>query len=280
MEYRVLGPLEVHNGQGPLPLAGAKQRALLALLLVHANHVLSRDQLIDELWGDAPPETAVQSLQVYVSRLRKLLPAETLLTRPPGYQLAIEPAELDLHRFERLLSEGRDALAEGDPRRAATALHDALGLWRGPALAEFAFEPFAQAEIGRLEGPTTGGGRGADRGRSRTRPPRRPDRGARGARRRESLPGAAPWAAHARALPVGPAGRGARRLPKRTPRTRRRAWNRAERRVATSGEVDPRPGRRPRRARVQGPECAPATPAGTQAGHCPLRRPSDGERAR
>ena len=151
MEYRVLGPLEVHNGQGPLPLAGAKQRALLALLLVHANHVLSRDQLIDELWGDEPPETAVQSLQVYVSRLRKLLPAETLLTRPPGYQLAIEPAELDLHRFERLLSEGRDALAEGDPRRAATALHDALGLWRGPALAEFAFEPFAQAEIGRLE---------------------------------------------------------------------------------------------------------------------------------
>ena len=151
MEYRVLGPLEVYDGQGSLPLAGAKQRALLALLLVHANHVLSRDRLIDELWGDEPPETAVQSLQVYVSRLRKLLPAETLLTRSPGYLLAIEPAELDLHCFERRLGEGRDALAEGDPERAATALHDALGLWRGPALAEFTFEPFAQAEIGRLE---------------------------------------------------------------------------------------------------------------------------------
>ena len=93
----------------------------------------------------------MQSLQVYVSRLRKLLPAETLLTRPPGYLLEVEPAELDLHCFERLLGEGRDALAEGDPARAATALHTALGLWRGPALADLAFEPFAQAEIGRLD---------------------------------------------------------------------------------------------------------------------------------
>ena len=151
MEYRVLGPLEVLNGQRSLPLAGAKQRSLLALLLLHANHVLSRDRLIDELWGNKPPETAVQSLQVYVSRLRKLLPAETLLTRPPGYLLEVEPAELDLHCFERLLGEGRDALAEGDPARAATALHNGLGLWRGPALADLAFEPFAQAEIGRLD---------------------------------------------------------------------------------------------------------------------------------
>ena len=151
MEYRVLGPLEVLNGQGSLPLAGAKQRALLALLLMHANHVLSRDRLIDELWGNEPPETAVQSLQVYVSRLRKLLPSGTLLTRPPGYLLEIESAELDLHCFERLLGEGRAALAEGDPARAATALHNALGLWRGPALADLAFEPFAQAEIGRLD---------------------------------------------------------------------------------------------------------------------------------
>src|SRR5215218_3437821 len=127
MDYRVLGPLEVRDGEESLPLARAKQRALLALLLLHANRVLSRDRLIDELWGDAPPATAVQSLQVYVSRLRKLLPPETLLTRPPGY------------------------LLEGEPERAARILHDALQLWRGPALAEFAFEPFAQAEIARLE---------------------------------------------------------------------------------------------------------------------------------
>ena len=151
MDYRVLGPLEVRDGQESVPLAGAKQRALLALLLVHANHVLSRDRLVDELWGDEPPETAVQSLQVYVSRLRKLLPSDTLLTRPPGYLLEVEPSELDLQRFERLLAEGHEALARGDAGRASDVLHDALALWRGPALAEFVFEPFAQAEIGRLE---------------------------------------------------------------------------------------------------------------------------------
>jgi predicted ATPase/DNA-binding SARP family transcriptional activator len=151
MEYRVLGPLEVRDGDESLPLAGAKQRALLALLLVHANHVLSRDRLIDELWGEHPPETAVQSVQVYVSRLRKLLPPGALHTRPPGYLLEVEPDELDLRRFERLLAEGRQARAQGDPERASAILHDALVLWRGPALAEFASEPFAQAEIGRLE---------------------------------------------------------------------------------------------------------------------------------
>jgi YVTN family beta-propeller protein len=151
MQYRVLGPLEVRDGDRSLPLAGAKQRALLALLLVHANHVLSRDRLVDELWGEEPPETAVQSVQVYVSRLRKLLPPDTLLTRPPGYLLGLEPDELDLRRFERLLAEGRAALAAGNPEEAAAVLQDALALWRGPALAEFAFEPFAQAEIGRLE---------------------------------------------------------------------------------------------------------------------------------
>jgi YVTN family beta-propeller protein len=151
MQYRVLGPLEVRDGEESLPLAGAKQRALLALLLLHANRVLSRDRLIDELWGDEPPATAVTSLQVYVSRLRKLLPASALLTRPPGYLLEVEPDDLDLQRFERLLAEGHEALAEGDAERAAIVLHQALALWRGPALAEFAFEPFAQAEIGRLE---------------------------------------------------------------------------------------------------------------------------------
>jgi predicted ATPase/DNA-binding SARP family transcriptional activator len=151
MQYRVLGPLEVRDGEESLPLAGAKQRALLALLLLHANRVLSRDRLIDELWGDEPPATAVTSLQVYISRLRKLLPAGALLTRPPGYLLEVEPDELDLQRFERLVAEGHDALAEGNAERAADVLHRALALWRGPALAEFTFEPFAQAEIRRLE---------------------------------------------------------------------------------------------------------------------------------
>src|SRR5436309_5449058 len=107
MEFRVLGPLEVRDSGRSLPLASAKQRALLALLLVNADHVVSRDRLIDELWGEQPPETAVQSLQVYVSRLRKLLPPDTVLTRPPGYLLQLEPDELDVHHFERLLTEGR-----------------------------------------------------------------------------------------------------------------------------------------------------------------------------
>jgi YVTN family beta-propeller protein len=151
MEYRVLGPLEVRDGERSLPLAGAKQRALLALLLVNANRVVSRDRLVDDLWGEQPPGAAVQSVQVYVSRLRKLLPPDTLLTRPPGYLLEVEPDELDLQRFQRLLATGREALGDGDPQTAARRLHDALALWRGPALAEFTFEPFAQAEIGRLE---------------------------------------------------------------------------------------------------------------------------------
>jgi predicted ATPase/DNA-binding SARP family transcriptional activator len=120
-------------------------------LLLHANRVLSRDRLIDELWGAQPPPTAVTSLQVYVSRLRKLLPPETLLTRPPGYLLAVDPNDLDLQRFEHLLKQGHEALADGDAGQAARVLHEALTLWRGPALAEFAFEPFAQNEIARLE---------------------------------------------------------------------------------------------------------------------------------
>jgi YVTN family beta-propeller protein len=151
MEYRVLGPLEVRDGDRSIPLAGAKQRALLAVLLVNAGRLVSRDRLIDELWGGQPLETAVHSIHVYVSRLRKLLPPETLLTRPPGYLLELEPEELDARRFERLLTEGRKRLADGDAEHAARVLQEALALWRGPALAEFAFEPFARAEIGRLD---------------------------------------------------------------------------------------------------------------------------------
>src|SRR5262245_33130184 len=146
MEYRVLGPLEVLGQEGPLPLGGAKQRALLALLLLNANGVVSRERLIDELWSNDPPETAVATVQVYVSRLRKLLPDGTLLTRPPGYRLEVEPQTIDLQRFETLLVEARRVEPEG----AATLLREALALWRGPPLAEFS-EPFARVERGRLE---------------------------------------------------------------------------------------------------------------------------------
>jgi DNA-binding SARP family transcriptional activator len=137
MEFRILGPLGVVDDGRALDLGGQKQRALLALLLLEANRVVSSDRLIEALWEQEPPETALKALQVYVSQLRKLLGKERLETKAPGYLLRVEPEELDLVRFQRLQEEGN--------------LQDALLLWRGPPLAEFAYQRFAQAEIGRLE---------------------------------------------------------------------------------------------------------------------------------
>jgi DNA-binding SARP family transcriptional activator len=158
MEFQVLGPLEVHREGGLVALGPAKQRALLAILLVHANELVSSDRLIEELWP-APPKTAANTLQVYVGRLRKALePARTrrgfdelLVTRPPGYLLRVAPDELDADRFERLVGEGTAVAAAGDPASAAARLRRALELWRGPAFADFAYDPFAQTEIARLE---------------------------------------------------------------------------------------------------------------------------------
>lgn len=130
-----------------LELGGAKPRSLLAILLLHANQVLSTDRLIDELWGASPPATAAKSLQVMVSKLRKRLGDDRLATHPPGYVLRVEPAALDLARFEQLVGEARQAA----PESAARKLRQALALWRGPALADLAYESFAQAEIARLE---------------------------------------------------------------------------------------------------------------------------------
>jgi DNA-binding SARP family transcriptional activator len=157
--FRVLGPLEASREGEPLHLGGGKQSALLAILLLNANEVVSSDRLIDELWGEAAPGTAAKSLQVHVSQLRKALepergagePGRVLITRSPGYMLALEPDQLDLTRFDRLAREGREALASGDPERAARLLREALSLWRGPALADLAYESFAQSEIPRIE---------------------------------------------------------------------------------------------------------------------------------
>jgi DNA-binding SARP family transcriptional activator len=143
----LLGTLEVRTGEGPVSLGRTKQRALLALLALNANRVVARDRLIDGLWGESPPPTAAKSVQVSVSRLRKLLPAGTLVTRPPGYVLEVEPDAVDLLRFERLVAEARAA----EPARASTLLREALELWRGPPLAEFPDEPFARVEARRLE---------------------------------------------------------------------------------------------------------------------------------
>jgi len=168
MNYRILGSFEVRAGDRLVGLGGEKPQALLAILLLHRNEVVSVDRLIDDLWGESPPETALRTLQAYVSRLRKALgpngvsPSEepesvaaanggVLLTRGRGYLLEVAPGELDLERFRDLAERGRDALAAGNPDEAATVLREALEIWRGPPLADFAYEPFAQAVIAQLE---------------------------------------------------------------------------------------------------------------------------------
>jgi DNA-binding SARP family transcriptional activator/pimeloyl-ACP methyl ester carboxylesterase len=151
MEFRVLGPLEAVADEKPVPLGGTKQRALLARLLLDLGRTVAADRLVADLWGETPPETARKMIQVYVSRLRKLLPEGALRTRPPGYQLAVLPEALDLDRFERLRAAGRAALGQGRHEDAARLLGEALALWRGPALAEFTAEPFAAGEGIRLD---------------------------------------------------------------------------------------------------------------------------------
>ena len=149
MDVRILGPFEVREGGRLLALGRGKQTALLARLVLDANRVVPVDVLIDDLWGEDPPETAVKMVQVYVSKLRKLLPAETLRTRAPGYLLELPPGAVDLERFEALLAEGRSSLAAGRADETSARLREALELWRSPALAEFE-EPFALIETARL----------------------------------------------------------------------------------------------------------------------------------
>jgi DNA-binding SARP family transcriptional activator len=151
VEFRILGPLEVRRDGRPVRIAGAKERALLAILLLRAGEPVSVDRLIDELWGDSPPATARKSVQVRVAGLRSTLGDDVVLTTGDGYLVQPRPNQLDLHRFEQRLSDGSDALAAGDHTRALATLDEALALWRGPALADFTYESFAQAAIARLE---------------------------------------------------------------------------------------------------------------------------------
>ena len=147
MEYRILGPLEVlHDGQ-PVSLGGSKQRALLVILLLHANEVVSRDRLIDELWGGSPPDTAQTALHVHVSQLRKILGSETIVTLAPGYSIQVAVGEFDLDRFEQLVDEAH----RQEAGEAAATLREALGLWRGSPLPELDSAAFADMERGRLE---------------------------------------------------------------------------------------------------------------------------------
>jgi DNA-binding SARP family transcriptional activator len=151
MQFRILGSLEAYENGRPVRLGSERQRVILAVLLLHAGEVVSSDHLIDALWGEGAPEGARKTLQVYVSRLRKLLGPETLVTHPAGYSIEVAPQALDLVRFEHLRAEARAALEAGDAVQAAARLSEALAEWRGPPLAEFTYEAFAQPEIARLE---------------------------------------------------------------------------------------------------------------------------------
>jgi DNA-binding SARP family transcriptional activator len=151
LEFRILGPLAVRVDGAPVPIGGPKQRALLALLLLSANRVVSRDRLIQELFPEQSVASADHALRNHVSRLRKAVGAPRLVARPPGYLLRVEPDELDLGRFERLADAGRDAVAAGSLARAVELLRAAELLWQGRPLADLEFEPFAHLEVERLE---------------------------------------------------------------------------------------------------------------------------------
>jgi len=148
MEFRVLGPLEVTRAGRALRLGAARERSVLAILLLNANGVVAVDSVVDQLWPEAPPDSAVHAVHVSISRLRRVLDdggTRRIETRKPGYLVRVESGELDLHVFERLCREGRSLAAEGDPESASALFAEASALWRGPALADLADEPFARA---------------------------------------------------------------------------------------------------------------------------------------
>jgi basic membrane lipoprotein Med (substrate-binding protein (PBP1-ABC) superfamily)/DNA-binding SARP family transcriptional activator len=156
VDFRILGPIEVASERSTADLGPRKQRALLAVLILHAGELVPVDRLVDLVWGDDSPRTAPHSVQIYISELRRALDplgeADVLLTRPPGYLLRIDPQAIDARRFERLVREGTQALEEGLLAQGEAAITEALELWRGPPLSDFPYEEFAQAEIRRLQG--------------------------------------------------------------------------------------------------------------------------------
>ena len=154
MLFRLLGPLEVSDGDDPLPIGEGRQRAVLVLLLLHRNETVSSERLVDALWGETAPPTATKVLQNHVGQLRRALhdrEGRRLRTRDHGYLLEVRDDELDVERFEQLVDVGGEALVDGRPADAAARLREALALWRGPALADVAYEEFARPEVVRLE---------------------------------------------------------------------------------------------------------------------------------
>jgi DNA-binding SARP family transcriptional activator len=151
LQYAILGPLAVVGVDGDVRLGGTRQRSVLALLLLHANQVVSIDRLAEQLYGEAPPVTAVTQVHRQVSELRRVLGSDAIETRPPGYRVPVGPGRLDLERFERLTAEAASDLAHGNAERAGASLREALALWRGEPLADLAFESFAAPAVARLQ---------------------------------------------------------------------------------------------------------------------------------
>lgn len=154
MEFRILGPLEVLEDARPLALGTLKERTILAVLLLHANEFVSRERLIDELWGPAPPPTARKAVNVYISKLRRTLARagnDLIVTADGGYRLAVDPDLLDAERLRGLVGEARNSLADGESERASQLLHEALALWRGPTLAGIQLEAIGREEVALLD---------------------------------------------------------------------------------------------------------------------------------
>ena len=238
LEFRLLGPLEVVRDGAAVPLAGRNQRALLTLLVLHRGEVVSSDRLVDALWGEAPPPTALTSLQNTISQLRKTLGAHVLETRPPGYRLAAEPSQVDAAAFDQGL---RDARTLPAAERCAL-LRRLLSMWRGAALADVADESFAQSEDPAPRGAAHGGARGLPRGRGGGGVEQcRPRRGARRPRHPAPVARTPARLADGRAVPRGAPGQGTRGLSGCPSYARRRARHRAWRRSPAPVRRDPAP---------------------------------------
>ncbi len=291
MEFRVLGPLEVCSDGGELALGGRKPRALVAVLALHANEVVAGDRLIDDVWGEDLPEDAAAALRLNISRLRKALPPDVLITRPPGYLLRVGPGELDLHRFERLVDEGRRFLADGRGGRRVDAAARSAGAVAGSGPRRLRLRELRPDGRHPAGGDQTGRAGAADRRRPRTRASRGTGGRTQGTGRRAPAPRTLPRLPDDGAVSGGPAGGRPGCLPGRAPYPRRRAGARAQSRAPGAGAgdrsagprvgshgdecptrssgrgaVDPRrhDGRRPPRRVVGGGRAARAT---TTAGH-------------
>ncbi len=180
VDFRVLGPIEVVGEAGAVKLGGPRQRAVLAILLLHANRVVPVEQIADDLYGDAVPATAVAQVRDHVSQLRKLIgpksgldASESIIeTHPPGYLIRVGADQFDAFRFEGLTDEAFGALGRGDAQAAADLLRQALALWRGPPLADFTLRGVRPACDRAPGGAAAASARTSDRGRSPARPGR------------------------------------------------------------------------------------------------------------